>query len=216
MGTAVRIGLVEDQPLYRQLMQNLLRTMPGLVLRGVAGSVAEARRALDPATLDVVLLDVRLPDGNGFDLGREMHLANASLGVVLLSAFDQMHVLLELPEAELARWSYLSKSSSVSAAGLVTVLRGAAEGHSVLDPHLILRRKVRRSGRLAVLSSRQRQVLSLIAEGLTNAAIAERLDLASRSVDNHINSVYAALGLSGHDGTNPRVQAVRIFLEESR
>lgn len=214
--SAVSVAIVEDQPLFRQMLQSLMQTVPGFAVRGVAGSVAEANQAIDPHALDVALLDLHLPDGNGLDLGRALQRANPSLGVILLSSDDHMHVLLDLPEAQQERWSYLSKTSSLSAQGLVAAVRSTAQGRAVLDRALVERRNARTNGRLAALSSRQLQILTLLAEGLTNAAIAQRLDLAHRSVENHVNAVYAGLGLTGSSDHNPRVRAVRLFLAESR
>jgi DNA-binding NarL/FixJ family response regulator len=213
---SVRVAIVEDQPLYRQMLQNLLQTVRGFDVRGAVGSVAEAHETIDPHGLDVALLDLHLPDGNGLDLGRALQRTNPSLGVLLLSSDDHMHVLLDLPEAQQERWSYLSKTSSLSAQALVAAVRSTAQGRAVLDRALIERRNARRNGRLEVLSSRQLQILGLLAEGLTNAAIAQRLELAHRSVENHVNAVYAALGLTGSSDHNPRVRAVRMFLAESR
>ncbi|WP_308798369.1 response regulator transcription factor [Agromyces silvae] len=212
----VRVAIVEDQPLYRQMLQSLLQTVTGFELRGVAGSVAEAREAVDPTGLDVALLDLHLPDGNGLDLGRSLQQSNPSLGVMLLSSDDHLHVLLDLPEAQQQRWSYLSKTSSLSAQALVAAVRATAQGRAVLDRALVERRNARANSRLAALSSRQLQILALLAEGLTNASIAQRLELAHRSVENHVNAVYAALGLTGSTEHNPRVRAVRMFLAESR
>lgn len=213
---SVRVAIVEDQPLYRQMLQNLLQTVPGFDVRGVAGGVAEAQEVIDASALDVALLDLHLPDGNGLDLGRALQRTNPSLAVLLLSSDDHMHVLLDLPEAQQERWSYLSKTSSLSAQALVAAVRSTAQGRAVLDRSLVERRNARTNGRLAVLSTRQLQILALLAEGLTNAAIAQRLELAHRSVENHVNAVYAALGLTGSSDHNPRVRAVRMFLAESR
>ena len=213
---SVRVAIVEDQPLYRQMLQSLLQTVPGFAVAAAAGSVAEAGELIDPLALDVALLDLHLPDGNGLDLGRALQQQNPSLGVMLLSSDDHMHVLLDLPESQHQRWSYLSKTASLSAQALVAAVRATAQGRPVLDRSLVERRNARANGRLAALSSRQQQILALLAEGLTNAAIAERLDLAHRSVENHVNAVYAALGLTGSAEHNPRVRAVRMFLAESR
>ncbi|MDY0830197.1 response regulator transcription factor [Microbacterium sp. BG28] len=209
----LRIALVEDQPLYRDMLVGLLRAVPDFDLVVAAGSAAETARF--PRDLDVALLDITLPDGDGIEVGRRLQERQSSLSVVLLSAVDRLNTLLDVPEEQRRRWSYLSKTSALSAPSLVSALRASAGGRSVLDRELVERRRARPRGRLAALSARQFEVLTLLAEGLTNTAIARRLNLADRSVDNHVNAVYSALGLGGDAERNPRVSAVRIFLEES-
>ncbi|MDR6199246.1 DNA-binding NarL/FixJ family response regulator [Microbacterium sp. SORGH_AS428] len=209
----LRIALVEDQPLYRDMLVGLLRAVPDFDLVVAAGSAAET--ADFPRDLDVALLDITLPDGDGIEVGRRLQERQSSLSIVLLSAVDRLNTLLDVPEEQRRRWSYLSKTSALSAPSLVSALRASAGGRSVLDRELVERRRARPRGRLAALSTRQFEVLTLLAEGLTNTAIARRLNLADRSVDNHVNAVYSALGLGGDAERNPRVSAVRIFLEES-
>jgi DNA-binding NarL/FixJ family response regulator len=209
----VRIAVVEDQPLFREMLTGLLRSVPEFEVVATAGSVSDA--ASFPADLDVALLDITLPDGDGLSLGRRLQDDNPDLAIVLLSAVDRLGTLLEIPTERRQRWSYLSKTSSLSATALVSAVRACAGGRSILDRELVERRRMRPRGRLAALSPRQFEVLALLAEGLTNTAIARRMSLADRSVDNHVNAVYSALGIGGDQERNPRVSAVRIFLEET-
>jgi len=210
-----RVAVVEDQPLYREMLAVLLSSVPGLRLGPVCADAASARADIDATEVDVALLDLRLPDGDGLTVGRELRRANPAIGLVLLSGADSMHALLELPQAESAGWSYLSKTSSLSAGSLVHAIRRTARGHSVLDPALAGRRRVRSDGPLASLSPRQREVLALIAQGLTNAGIAEQLTLSTRSVDAHVNAIYAELGIQSAGSRNPRVAAVRAYLADT-
>ncbi len=209
----LRIGVLEDQQLFREMLQHLLQSVPGMQVR-TAMSLAQMRSEWDASELDVVVLDFELPDGNGLEAGRELRKVNPELGIVLLSAVDRSLVLLELEPGEAPRWSYLSKHSSTSASTLVRAIRASAEGRLLIDPGLVAGRRARSGGKVAALSDRQREVLSLLAEGLTNQAIAERLGLAVNSVNNHVNALYAALGLN-ESSRNPRVSAVRIFLAET-
>ena len=211
----IRVAVVEDQPLYRQLLATTLAAAPGIDVVASAAGVAAARSTVDACSCDVALLDIQLGDGSGIDLGAELRAANPGIGILLLSATDAMDALLDLPRETSQGWGYLSKNSSLT---LTTLLRGiefAAEGRTVLDPELVARRRPRRGSGLARLSARQYEVLSLLAEGLSNAGIASRLGLAPRSVDNHINAVYAELGLASGGVLNPRVGAALRFLEES-
>lgn len=207
----LRVLVVEDQPLFRQMLRVLLSSVRDFDLVADVESVAAAAE-IDATQVDVALLDLRLPHGDGLSLGRALRRENPRLGVVLLSASDSMHALLELPSSEAAGWSYLSKHSSLSAPALVHAIRRTAEGHSVLDPSLRRGREIRDGGPLGKLTRRQRHVIALVADGLTNTAIAEELGISAKSVDAHLNSAYTALGLRQNGRRNPRVEAVRAFL----
>lgn len=210
---ALRIAILEDQALFREMLQHLLRAFPGVQVVS-ASSVRQAIAEWNPAQLDVALLDFELPDGTGIDAGRALQAVNPRLGVILLSAVDRVQIMLELSEQEQTSWSYLSKNSSTSSASLIRAIRASAEGRSVIDSTVIARREPRVCTRISSLSPRQLDVLKLLAEGLTNQAIAEHFGLSINSVNNHVNAVYAGLGLSDAM-LNPRVSAVRIYLEES-
>ncbi len=209
----LRVAILEDQALFREMLQHLLRAFPGVQVVS-AGGVRQALAEWDPSQIDVALLDFELPDGTGVDAGRALQAVNPKLGVVLLSAVDRVQVMLELSEHEQANWSYLSKNSSTSSASLIRAIRASAEGRSIIDSTIIARREPRVGTRISSLSPRQLDVLKLLAEGLTNQAIAEHFDLSINSVNNHVNAVYAGLGLSDAM-LNPRVSAVRVYLEES-
>jgi len=210
----LRILVVEDQPLFKQMLDVLITSVPNFEL---VASVDRASAAglIDARSIDVALLDLGLPDGDGISLGRRLRADNPRMGVVLLSASNNMHALLELPYAETAGWSYLSKLSCLSAAHLVRALRRSAAGESVLDPELVQQREFHDHGPLASLTPRQRQVVALVAEGLTNTAIAAELGLSRKSVDAHLNMAYTVLGIHSDGHRNPRVEVVRVFLRHT-
>ncbi len=208
------VMVVEDQPLFREMLAVLLGEQKGLRVAAVARS-AEGTRVVDVRSLDVALLDLRLPDGDGISLGRELRRRRPGLGVLILSASDSISTLLEVPGAEAAGWGFLSKNSSLSASALVYAIRAVAAGRAVLDPAIRAQREVRRNSPLSRLSARQYEVVALVAEGLTNAAIADRLGISPRSVDAHLNVAYAVLGLPASRERNPRVEAVRSYLEHT-
>ncbi|WKK72498.1 response regulator transcription factor [Rathayibacter oskolensis] len=197
------------------MLTSLLRSVPGVRSVVEASSVAEARERVRPAELDVAIIDIELGDGDGIELGRELRASAPDLAIVLLSAVDAMHRFLRLDRAEARGWSYLSKTSSLSTAALLTAIRATADGRTVLDPALVAARTARRNSPVAGLSRRQYEVLSGLASGLTNAAIAEQLGIAVRSVDNHVNALYAALGVRSDGARNPRVEATLQFLEHT-
>nr|WP_254071475.1 response regulator transcription factor [Rathayibacter sp. VKM Ac-2858] len=212
----MRLAVVDDQPLYRQMLASLLRGVPGVRSVVEASSAAEARRRIRPAEVDVAVIDIELGDGDGIELGRELRAADPELAVVLLSAVDSMHRFLRLGRAEVRGWSYLSKTSSLTSGALMTAIRATLDGRTVLDPALVAARTARRSSPVDALSRRQYEVLVALSSGLTNAAIAEQLGIAVRSVDNHVNALYGALGLRSDGARNPRVDATLLFLEHTR
>lgn len=197
------------------MLTSLLRTVPGVHEVVEASSATQARERLRARELDVAIVDIELGDGDGIELGRELRAANADLSIVLLSAVDAMHRFLRLDRSEVRGWSYLSKSSSLSVTALLAVIRATTEGRTVLDPALVAARTARRNSPVASLSRRQYEVLAALSSGLTNAAIAERLGIAVRSVDNHVNALYSALGLRSDGARNPRVEATLLFLEHT-
>lgn len=212
---STRLTIVEDQTLYRQMLAMLLSSTPGMQVHSAYPDVTSARRGLDPTQIDVALLDLRLPDGDGLSLGEHLRGENPDLGIVVLSASDSMHSLLEIADENLGGWSYLSKTSSLSAGILVHAIRESAAGRIVLDPAITRSRHRRPAGRLSALSTRQFEVLGMVAQGLTNAAIAQQLSLSRRSVDAHVNAIYAALSVNPDGSRNPRVEAVRIYLDST-
>jgi DNA-binding NarL/FixJ family response regulator len=197
------------------MLASTLASSARLEIVAVAAGVAAARTAIDARATDVALLDIQLGDGSGIDLGVELRSANPNIGILLLSATDAMHALLDLPRSVSQGWSYLSKTSSLSLPTLIRAIEYTAEGRTVLDPEIVANRRPRRGSGLSRLSPRQFEVLQLLAEGLSNAGIASRLGLAPRSVDNHINAIYAELGLGSGGVSNPRVGAALRFIEES-
>lgn len=211
--------MVEDQPLYRQMLATTLDASPAVhvvgTFDGAGAALAGIGAGAGASAVDVALLDIQLGDGDGLSLGLELRRRDPAIGILLLSATDSLDALLELPRSATSGWSYLSKTSSLSLPTLLRAIAVTAEGRTVLDPELVASRQPRRGSSLARLSPRQYEVLRLLAEGLSNAGIASRLGLAARSVDNHINAIYAALGLASGGVTNPRVGAALRFLEES-
>jgi DNA-binding NarL/FixJ family response regulator len=209
------VAVVEDQPLYRSMLVSLLETQADVEVVAVASGASEARALITPGLVDVAILDVELGDGNGIGLGVSLRMTDPELGILLLSSHDVMSLMLDLPSEQTHGWSYLSKNSSTSAAVVMNALRVTGNGGTVLDPALVQRATPRNGSAISGLSARQYQVLQLVATGLSNAGIAEKLEISSRSVENHINAIYATLDIDAQGGRNPRVAAVLQFIEES-
>ncbi len=210
----LRVAIVDDHALYRAMLESVLRTVPGLTVEVIASTVSEAKRRIRPGEIDVAIIDVDLPDGNGVSLGIDCRRDNPALGILLVSSQDVMEFLIDLPRDVRRGWSFLSKNSPLSSTEtLVDALRATAAGATVLDPRLIAEARPRRGSALAALSPRQYEVLLLVAQGLSNAGVSERLGISPRSVENHLNVIYAALDLPAEH--NSRVSAVLRFIEDS-
>lgn len=215
LGRPIRVAVVEDQPLFREMLQSTFHAVPTIRVVIAAASAAEARAKITPGAVDLVILDIELPDGNGIALGVSLRRRDPRLSILLLSAHNAMSLLLDLPADVRSRWSYLSKSSSTSTQTLLTTIVRTAAGHTVLDPALLQDAEPRAGTSAATLTTRQFEVLRLIAEGLSNSGIGERLGIAEKSVQNHINAIYAALKIDDDPAQNPRVTAALRLLEES-
>ena len=211
----IRLGIVEDQPLFRSMLEFTLASVEGIKVVAAVGTVREAEQRLTPGVVDVALLDIDLPDGNGIALGVILRRKQPNLGILLLSAQDSMDLLLDLPPDVRNGWSYLSKTSSTSTATLVAAVRASAAGETTLDSALIDRKKPRAGTAVARLTDRQYAVLRLLAQGRSNAGIGEGLGITEKSVQNHINAIYGTLEIDTDPTRNPRVSAALRLLEET-
>ena len=194
--SAIRVFLVDDHEVVRRGVRELLEAEPDLLVVGEAGGMQEALTRVPAARPDVAVLDVRLPDGDGVRLCRELRDTVPSLACLMLTSFADDEALLD---AVLAGASgYVLKD--VRGNALVAGIRTVAAGGSLLDSRaasLVLARlrEPARVDPLASLSEQERKVLALIGEGLTNREIATRLFLAEKTVKNYVSNVLAKLGL---------------------
>ena len=193
----VRIFLLDDHEVVRRGIAELLAAVPGFEVVGEAGTVADALPRVLAARPDVAVLDARLPDGSGIDVCRDIRSALPSTHCLILTSYDDHDALFA---AVLAGASgYVLKE--VRTSGLVDAIRQVALGRSLIDPAVTsevmerVREGEKVDERLASLSQREREVLALIAEGLTNRQIGERLFLAEKTVKNYVSSLLAKLGM---------------------
>lgn len=209
--------IVEDEPLYRDLLALALAQDHRIK---VVGTFADGESALDAIVQlepDVALLDIELPGAiNGIQLGLHLRRQLPKLGIVLLSNHGDPQFVASLPKDVISGWSYLLKKSVSNIESLRRAIEGALAGFVVLDPQLVAGLRPGENLDRIRLTPRQREILALMAEGLTNRAIANRLVLAEKSVENQINALYQQLGIDREDGTlQPRVKAVLLYLEGS-
>jgi DNA-binding NarL/FixJ family response regulator/DNA-binding XRE family transcriptional regulator len=214
----LRLMLVDDEDLYRDLLQTALGQQPSLNIVGAFRDAPTALARGPSLQPDVAVLDIELGGGlDGIHLGLALRQTLPNLGIVLLSNHADLRFVAALHRRPITGWSYLLKQSVRDVAALRRAVEGAAEGDVVLDPRLVAGLQPRAGGRLERLTPRQRDVLALAAQGLTNAAIAEQLVLAEKSVENHLTDVYEAFGIDRREqGVHARVKAVLLYLQESR
>jgi len=193
---AVRVALVDDHEVVRRGLRDLLDGEPGIEVVAEAGGVEEALARVGATLPDVVVVDMRLPDGNGVELCRALRQLQPPPRCLVLTAFDDERALLEAIMAGAS--GYLLKQ--VRGQDLVDAVREVAAGRSLLDPVTTARvlermRRDAETDELAALTDRERDVLELMGEGLSNRQIAERLFLAEKTVKNYVTSVLAKLGM---------------------
>lgn len=168
--------------------------------------------ALQP---DVVVLDLHLPDGFGFDVGVHVRRALPDTRIVVLSEHVHPKVLSGLPDSEQPYWSYLLKTHLSSQEDLVSAVHLAC-AQPVVDGDVREPSPTADELRLDLLTDRQRQILALVAAGLSNSAIAERVFMSQKSVEYHLTQIYQQLEVATDPTANARVQAVLRYVEHER
>jgi len=213
----IRIAVVEDEALLRDLLRSALGQYAGIDVIGDYPTATEALERIPKLAIDVVVLDIELgSDMNGIELGIRLRRMMSNIGVLILSNHADPQLLSSLPNDVIGGWSYLLKRSVTNVSSLTRAIQGAASGLLVFDPELTRQTRPRKAGPTAALSPRQREILGLIAEGNSNGAIAERLVLSERSIENHISRIYTALGIDATDrSVHARVRAVIAFMHDS-
>jgi two-component system response regulator DevR len=198
-GTAavVRVFLLDDHEIVRRGIADLISAEPDITVVGEAGTAAEALARIPAVQPDVALLDARLPDGSGIDVCRDIRSALPATRCLILTSYDDNDAIFAAVMAGAA--GYLLKE--IRGSSLVDAIRQVAAGRSLLDPSVTERLLARlRDGepsdaRLASLSEREREILALIADGLTNRQIGEHLFLAEKTVKNYVSGLLAKLGM---------------------
>jgi len=208
----IRLLIVDDSEVVRVGLRALLQRQPGLEIAAEAGSVAEAVKRAASTRLDVALVDIRLPDGTGFDACRAILKSRPQTRVVMLTSAADQGLVDEAIRA--GAQGYLLKE--IDAAGLVKAIRDAAEGRSTLDSAVAARVvQLAREGPsptdpLEALSPQERRVLALVAEGRTNKEAASELGLTEKTVKNYLSRVFEKLNVSR------RAEAAALYARDSR
>ncbi|GAA3502674.1 response regulator [Streptomyces albogriseolus] len=200
-GNPVKVFLLDDHEVVRRGVHDLLNDEPDITVVGEAATVEQALIRVPALRPDVAVLDVRLPDGDGVTVCRELRSRMPDLACLMLTSFDDEEALLDSIMAGAA--GYVLKQ--IQGSDLVTAVRTVARGQSLLDASATakLMARLRSAGEqpaeepdvLPGLTDREREILDLIGEGLTNRQIGQRLYLAEKTVKNHISRLLSKLGV---------------------
>jgi DNA-binding NarL/FixJ family response regulator len=194
---AVRVFLLDDHEIVRRGVRELLEANDDIEVVGEAGTAEEGMARIPAVKPDVAVVDMRLPDGNGVEVCREVRSRDESIQCLILTSFADDEALFDSIMAGAA--GYLLKQ--IKGTDLVDAIRRVATGQSLLDPNVTarvlerLRKGPEEDERLARLTEQERKILDLIAEGLTNRQIGERMFLAEKTVKNYVSNLLSKLGM---------------------
>ncbi len=204
----IRVLIVDDHEVLASSLAQVLDAEPDMTCVGVAHSLTQVRGMIRTSSPDVLLLDHRLPDGDGVSAIGELKSIRPSLNIVVLTASAADHVLVQAIEGGAS--GFLSKTRSLGE--VTSAVRAAAAGEALISPEMLARLlpRLRRTGggHHQELTERERDVLALLADGLTNAAIAERLVVSVHTVRNHIANLSTKLG------AHSKLEALSIAVRE--
>jgi len=218
---ALSIVLAEDAFIVREGVRMLLDDA-GYVLKAAVENYDELIEAVDKHVPDVVITDIRMPPtgtDEGVRAAREIRSRHPEIGVVVLSQYVEPAYALTLFEAGAGGLAYLLKERLGDFEQLEHAINEVQAGGSVIDPKVVdalVEGRTKPKSPVERLTDREREVMSEVAQGRTNSAIAENLFLSERAVEKHINSIFTKLDLPPERETNRRVRAVLIFLSEDR
>jgi DNA-binding NarL/FixJ family response regulator len=214
----IRVVLGEDNYLAREGITSALESVPEVELLTSCGDLDSLRLAIDEVRPDVVLTDIRMPPTNtdeGIRLAEELRRTHPEIGVVILSQHADPAYAMALFDQGSDRRAYLLKERLADAGDLGRALREVAGGGSFVEPRIVerlLATRRRQSTQLDRLTPREQEILALLAEGRSNAAIATDLVITKRAVERHINAIFSKLELGDSEDVSRRVKATLAYL----
>jgi DNA-binding NarL/FixJ family response regulator len=217
----IRIVLADDAYLLREALKHLLEDAPAVAVVGECDDAREVVGVVDAQRADLLITDIRMPpwgEDEGIRLAAGLRRSHPALAVMVLSTYAEAAYALRLFEDGSDSRGYLLKDRIRDSAQMLEAVLTVAAGGFVIDPTLVeelMRTHREASGsRLKELTPRELDTLSLVAEGKSNAAIAESLVLTKRAVEKHVNSIFAKLELGDSEHVSRRVTAALLYLNE--
>ena len=213
----MRVVVADDSVLLREGLVRLL-TDSGFEIAGQAGDAQELLAIVETERPDVAIVDIRMPPTHtdeGLRAARELRARYPSMGILVLSQYVRPSYAVELLQGGAERVGYLLKDRVSDVADLAESVRRVAEGGSVLDPSVVAQlvgRPRRGQNPVEELTEREREVLSLMAEGRSNRAIAERLFITEHTVEKHVQNIFSKLEIPATTDDHRRVLAVLTLL----
>jgi len=212
----MRVVIAEDVMLTREGIARLL-TDAGIDVVEQVGDAASLLGAVQVTRPDAAIVDIRMPPTHtdeGLTAAQQIRDRHPGVSVLILSQYVEPHYAMRLLEDYPERVGYLLKERVFDVANLIDALRRLADGETVIDPTIVARllARKRRADPLDELSGREREVLALVAEGLSNQAIAARLFVTERTVEAHVKQIFQKLGLAADPSSHRRVLAVLAYL----
>lgn len=218
---AIRVVLADDSLLVREGLQQLLAAHPGVVVVASCNDLPSLVQAVETMRPNVVVTDIRMPPTNrdeGIQVAVLLRRSDPDVGVIVLSQYADPSLALRLLESGSAGRGYLLKERMHDQAQLISAIEAVAEGGSAVDPKivdaLVSAKSRAEHSPLVRLTPREQEVLAGLAQGKSNAAIAESLVLSKGAVEKYINAIFLKLGLSEAPDVSKRVKAVLMFLAE--
>jgi DNA-binding NarL/FixJ family response regulator len=215
----MRVVVAEDVMLTREGITRLLKDA-GIDVVAEADDAVSLLRAVRLTQPEAAIVDIRMPPTHtdeGLVAAQEIRAQYPEIGVLILSQYIEPHYAMQLLEDHPERVGYLLKERVFDVAILIDALRRLADGETIVDPTIVSRlvHRRRRSDPLSDLTDREREVLSLVAEGLSNRAIAARLVVTERTVEAHVKQIFLKLGLRSDPDSHRRVLAVIAYLRSA-
>jgi DNA-binding NarL/FixJ family response regulator len=211
--SGIKVFLLDDHEIVRRGVKDMLEAEPDITVIGEAGTAESALARIPALRPDVAVLDVRLPDGDGVSVCREIRSRMPQVACLMLTSFGDDEALFDAIMAGAA--GYVLKQ--IRGTDLIGAVRTVARGESMLDPGAAskvmarMRDQASKADPLAGLTPQERKILELIGEGLTNRQIGERMFLAEKTVKNYVSALFAKLGMERR--TQAAAYASRIFMQ---
>jgi DNA-binding NarL/FixJ family response regulator len=220
---SIKVIVAEDDYLMREGIRRVLESAPDITVVAECADGEELLAAIDHEAPDVVVTDIRMPPSDvdeGIRVANRLRRTHPQVGVLVLSQFVEPEYALALLEEGSDRRAYLLKERVHDRKAIISAVREVASGGSAFDAKVVEGLVAGRSGGpaspLKALSPRELEVLGEVAQGKSNAAVAESLVLTKSAVEKHINSIFSKLGLAGAQDVSQRVKAALLFLDGSR